>query len=76
MIRIVSDFETSTENWNRNKAWVWAWATSEVGNPYNIKIGTHIEDFMQNIFELTKKEQVACYFHNLKFDRFFYCRLS
>lgn len=59
----VADFETTT---NEENCHVWAWAVCEVGNTDNLWIGTDIYDFMEWCW--LRPENVAVYFHNLKFD--------
>ena len=68
MKRYVGDFETAT--WFEDQTWVWAWAVAEIGNEENIIINNNISSF----FDFCQKENnPIIYFHNLKFDRCFYC---
>lgn len=65
MKKYVADFETSTENWNKEKTWVWAWAICDIENIENIEYGNDIEEFLENC---RNKKNTKIYFHNLKFD--------
>ena len=61
-MKYTADFETCT--WLPDETYVWAWALCEIGNEDNIKIGTDIKSFIEEI----KKDNSTIYFHNLKFD--------
>lgn len=65
-----ADFETST--WEKDKTWVWGWALCDIDNTNNVEVGNNIDTFFNRI----KEENMIIYFHNLKFDRFFYIKLS
>lgn len=60
--KFTADFETAT--WKEDETWVWAWATCDIETE-KIEIGNNIDEFI----EWCKKQgNIACYFHNLKFD--------
>lgn len=65
-IQFVADFETTTE---LPKTWVWAWASIQIGNYDNYYTGTTIESFFE--WCASQKDNIKCYFHNLKFDGHF-----
>lgn len=57
------DFETTTD---LSDCRVWAYACCEVGNSDNFFYGNNLDSFME--WCANPKENVTCYFHNLKFD--------
>ena len=63
MKRFTADFETTTD---KNDCRVWAFGLSEIGNHENFIYGNSIDEFME--FCESSKENLICYFHNLKFD--------
>jgi hypothetical protein len=63
MRRFTCDFETTTD---LNDCRVWAYALCEIGNPDNFIYGNKIDDLIEWCKE--QKDNVALYFHNLKFD--------
>lgn len=63
MKKFTGDFETAT--WLENETYVWAWALCEIGNTENLKIGSNIEEFFN---ELKNEKNPIVYMHNLKFD--------
>lgn len=63
MKRFSCDFETTTDE---EDCRVWAFACCEIGNTENFIYGNSLDAFME--WCANKKENYACYFHNLKFD--------
>lgn len=57
------DFETTTD---ADDCRVWAFACCEIGNSDNFLYGNSLDGFMK--WCANAKENVTCYFHNLKFD--------
>ena len=68
MKRFSCDFETTTD---ADDCRVWAFACCEIGNSDNFFYGNCIEDFIE--WCANPKENVTCYFHNLKFDGSYIC---
>lgn len=62
------DFETTTD---ADDCRVWAFACCEIGNSDNFFYGNCIEDFIE--WCANPKENVTCYFHNLRFDGSYIC---
>lgn len=63
MRRFTCDFETTTD---LNDCRVWAYALCEIGNPDNFLYGNNIDDLIE--WCKNQRDNVALYFHNLKFD--------
>ena len=63
MRRFTCDFETTTDP---NDCRVWAYALCEIGKPENFLYGNSIDDLIE--WCRKQKDNVALYFHNLKFD--------
>lgn len=60
----VADFETTTKQ-DDCRVWGWGLANVETAkSAWDVEIGTDIHKFVSRI----SKENVICYFHNLKFD--------
>lgn len=68
MKRFSCDFETTTDP---DDCRVWAFACCEIGNSDNFFYGNSIEDFIE--WCANPKENVTCYFHNLRFDGSYIC---
>lgn len=68
MKRFSCDFETTTDP---DDCRVWAYACCEIGNSDNFIYGNNIEDFIE--WCANPKENVTCYFHNLRFDGSYIC---
>lgn len=59
----VADFETTTTEPVR----VWAWSITEMYTD-KVEYGTTLDSFFQYVTNLSKKNNINIYFHNLKFD--------
>lgn len=66
MRRFTCDFETNSTPDPDGKVRVWAYALFEIGSKDNFIYGTKIEDLIE--WCKAQKDNVALYFHNLKFD--------
>ena len=62
-VNYVADFETTTTEQVR----VWAWSITEMYTE-NVEYGTSLDSFFQYVTNLSKKNNINIYFHNLKFD--------
>ena len=68
MKRFSCDFETTTDP---NDCRVWAYAVCDVRDTDFVVYGNSIEDFIE--WCANPKENVTCYFHNLRFDGSYIC---